>query len=311
MSLSIGVDVGGTKIAAGLVDESGRIIERVRRETLAGDREAIAQAVAASILDFADSGAQHVGIGAAGYVSADRSTVIFAPNLSWVNEPLGQEVAAIAGVDVIVENDANAAAWGEYKFGAAAGASSAVAVTIGTGVGGGIIANGKLVRGNSGFGGEIGHMRLATEGPICGCGKPGCWEAFASGTALTRYAVERTAADPESGAAILAHGNGKATGLAVTAAAQAGDPMALDIFRTVARYTAIGVSNLISLLDPQVVVLAGGVSEAGSLLLDPVLEQLPQYLSASDHRPPTPIRLATLGNDAGIIGAADLARQAA
>ncbi len=303
------MDVGGTKIAAGVVDETGEIVERVRYSTPATDVEAIAETIANAVRDLAGAGVTSVGIGAAGYVSSDRSTVLFAPNLSWRNEPLGQRVSELAGVNVVVENDANAAAWGEYRFGAAAHTQSAAVVTIGTGVGGGIITGGHLVRGRGGFGGEFGHLNVIPDGPLCGCGSRGCWEALASGTALTRYAVERTTADPRGGAAILAYGNGEATGLAVTQAAHDGDAMALGIFDTVAHYTAVGIADLVTLLDPEMVVLAGGVSEAGNILLDPVVEKLPDVLPVSDFRPAPPVRLATLGNDAGIIGAADLARE--
>ena len=289
------MDVGGTKIAAGVVDETGEIVERVRYSTPATDVEAIAETIANAVRDLAGAGVTSVGIGAAGYVSSDRSTVLFAPNLSWRNEPLGQRVSELAGVNVVVENDANAAAWGEYRFGAAAHTQSAAVVTIGTGVGGGIITGGHLVRGRGGFGGEFGHLNVIPDGPLCGCGSRGCWEALASGTALTRYAVERTTADPRGGAALLAYGNGAA--------------MALGIFDTVAHYTAVGIADLVTLLDPEMVVLAGGVSEAGNILLDPVVEKLPDVLPVSDFRPAPPVRLATLGNDAGIIGAADLARE--
>ncbi|WP_182353119.1 ROK family glucokinase [Flaviflexus huanghaiensis] len=314
MGLSIGIDVGGTKIAGGVVDDSGRIISRVRRPSPADDAEAIVQEVIAIARELADSyDAQSIGIGAAGFVSKDRRTILFAPNIAWRDEPLADRVEEALNLPVVVENDANAAAWGEFTYGVGANANSIVFITLGTGVGGGIIIDGQLLRGSNGFAGEIGHLNLIMDGIKCGCGSRGCWEQYSSGTALVRMAREAATADPERARTLLdlAGGNpAKITGRAVTQAARMGCRVSRKAFDQVGRYIGFALADLVSILDPDMFVLAGGLSEAGSLIRNPAEESFMDQQVGRDYRPTIPIVTAKLGNDAGMIGAADLARRA-
>lgn len=312
MSLAIGVDVGGTKIAAGVVDENGTVLAQIRRATPARDADRTADTIAeiASAL-AAEYGANSIGIGAAGLVDEDRCTVLFAPNLAWRNEPLGQRIGRATGLPTVVENDANAAGWGEARFGAARGASSAVILTVGTGIGGAIILNGELVRGTHGLAGEWGHMVVRPDGRRCGCGLRGCWERYASGSALVADARELATLDPARGACLLESAGGRAdqiSGIHITAAARAGDPAALECLRNLGVWLGRGMAALAAAFDPDVFVLAGGVSEAGDLLRRPAQESFTSLLSARSFRSEPEVRLARQGNLAGLVGAADLSR---
>lgn len=312
MSMAIGVDVGGTKIAAGVVDENGAVLTQTRRATPARDAEQIADTIAAMAAELASTyGATSIGIGAAGLVDEDRSTVLFAPNLAWRNEPLGQRVAQATGLQTVVENDANAAGWGEARFGAAQGASSAVVLTVGTGIGGAIILDGHLVRGAHGLASEWGHMVVRPEGRRCGCGLRGCWERYASGTALVADARELATVDPGRGARLIESAGGRPdriTGMHVTAAARTGDPASVECLHNLGVWLGRGMASLAAVLDPDVVVLAGGVSEAGELLRGPAEESFASLLAARSFRSQPSVRLATQGNLAGLVGAADLSR---
>jgi len=314
VSLAIGVDIGGTKIAAGLVSEKGELIESARHETPAGEPDEIAPVVAELVEQLrADHEIVGVGIGAAGFIDAARQNVLFAPNINWVNEPLADQVHELVGLPVIVENDANAAAWGEFRFGAGEDTNDLLLVTVGTGIGGGIVHDGQLFRGGFGVAAEIGHMRVVREGVLCGCGQLGCWEQYGSGRALVREARERViSGDPgAAGLAALVRGDPSLiTGPMVTGLAQQGDPLALDLLTDVGHWLGEGIATLCTILDPSVIAIGGGVAAAGDLLLKPIQESFEQFLSAYDHRPIAALRLATLGNQAGLIGAADLARSA-
>lgn len=313
MSVAIGVDVGGTKIAAGAVSDSGEILAYVRKPTPASDPDSVVTVISECIQELErsyDIGA--VGIGAAGFVDSARSSVVFAPNLAWRNEPLAVRVSERTGHSVVVENDANAAAWAEFRFGAAAGTDSAAIVTVGTGIGGGVIINNELLRGAHGFGTEIGHICVVPGGQLCGCGLKGCWEAYSSGSALVRAAREFATESPAVATRILKLAGGKPegiTGLMVTQAAQEGDALAAECFNQIGHYMGIGLADLAAVIDPEMFVLAGGVCEAGDLLLDPTRRSMENSLTARTFRPAIPIGVATLGNEAGIIGAADLARR--
>ncbi len=313
MSITIGVDVGGTKIAAGAVTEEGDLLAQVRKPTPAHSPDAVVKVIAECVNELAKSySIDAIGIGAAGFVDAARTSVIFAPNLAWRNEPLAQRVEKATGHHVVVENDANAAAWAEFRFGAAAGSTSAIIVTVGTGIGGGIIIDNHLLRGTNGFGAEIGHLNLVPDGRRCGCGRSGCWEVYSSGNALVREAREFATDSPAVAARLLELGGGEPqgiTGLMVTQAAQEGDATAIECFNTLGRWMGAGLADLAAVLDPEIFVLAGGVCEAGDLLLEPTRRSFERCLTAGSFRPAIPIAIATLGNEAGIIGAADLARQ--
>ncbi|MDO9378875.1 MAG: ROK family glucokinase [Nocardioidaceae bacterium] len=312
MGLSIGVDIGGTKIAAGVVDEDGTIVAEEKVETPAQDPAALAAAVGEAIVRLRkDHDVQTVGIGAAGFVDKARATVLFAPNISWHHEPLAARVREIVDVRVIVENDANAAAWGEFRFGAGADVDDLLLVTVGTGVGGGIVQDGSLNRGGFGVAGEIGHLRMVRAGIRCGCGQYGCWEQYASGRALVREAQDRIRVGMKDAAPLAAMVDGdpeRITGPMVTQAAQEGDPLACELIADVGQWLGEGIASLVAVLDPQVVAIGGGVAAAGELLMAPLRSSFWRALPAGPDRPPTGLRFATLGNKAGMIGAADLAR---
>ncbi|MGQ0466020.1 MAG: ROK family glucokinase [Sporichthyaceae bacterium] len=309
---TVGVDVGGTKLAAGLVAADGAILTRAQVPSERANPAATVEQVAA-VLAALGSGAAGlpVGVGVAGFVAADRSTVVRAPNLDWRNVEFGADLAKRLGVPVVVENDANAAAWGEARFGAGRGVRAMVAVTVGTGIGGGIVSAGVLQRGGNGMAAEIGHLPLVLDGKACPCGQQGCWEQYASGTALLR--VARYLADsgkPAAAALREACGGDSAqlTGAMVTAAAAAGDLAALHLLGEIGEWLGRGLAALAAVLDPECFVIGGGLAAAGDLLLVPARESLAMRLPAGAQRPPIPIRAAALGNDAGIVGAADLVR---
>jgi glucokinase len=311
--LACGIDVGGTKIAGGVVDADGRILEELKVESPADDAEAMEEAIATLVTELAS---RHdiacVGIGAAGYVDSGRAHVLFAPNLAWRDLDLKAELEARVHLPVVVENDANAAAWGEFAFGAGKDIDDLLLVTVGTGVGGGIVLDGKLHRGAFGVAAEIGHMRVVPGGILCGCGNRGCLESYGSGTALVREA--RAAAEAGSLLARdlldLAGGDVSAiNGPLVTEAARAGDAFAIERLADLGTWLGEGIASLAAVLDPAMVAIGGGVSEAEHLLLDPIRAAFGKQLTGRGHRPVAEIRKAELGNKAGLIGAADLARR--
>jgi len=313
MGLAVGIDVGGTKIAGGVVDDQGTILATALRVSPATDTHAIE----ASIEELVDElRGNHeitaVGVGAAGFVDSKRSTVMFAPNLAWRDEPLRRDLEKRLGLPVVIENDANAAAWGEFTFGAGADVADTLLVTVGTGVGGGIVLNGELHRGAFGVAAEIGHMRVVPDGILCGCGNRGCWEKYASGTALVREARDQARQGSLIARTLLDRAGGDVeaiTGPLITEAARDGDEFAREALAVLGRWLGEGIASLTAVLDPAVVVIGGGVSEAGDLLLDPVRAHFKANLTGRHYRPELEIRGALLGNTAGMIGAADLARR--
>lgn len=314
MAVTIGVDIGGTKIAAGVVDDGGEMLASDRRPTPKRDAEAVLDVIQ-ELVDSLASESHHqidsVGLGVAGFVDAERSRVLFAPNLGWSDLPIRDQLQARLDRRVVVENDANAAAWGEFRFGAGVGRQDMVMVTVGTGVGGGIVLGGRLQRGEHGVGAEFGHMIMVPDGRACGCGRLGCWEQYASGNSLVRYARELSGQDREGARTLLGLGDGTpegVEGVQVTEAAQQGDPVALRAFESLGTWLGRGMADVAALLDPGVFVIGGGVVESGELLMRPTKEAFAEWLVSREHRPMTPILPAILGNAAGIVGAADLAR---
>ena len=308
--LTIGVDIGGTKVAAGVVDEEGKILQSALRPTPADRPEQVAQIVASLVEELAqDREIEAVGVGAAGFVDESRSIVRFAPNLAWREEPLRQKVADLVGLPVVVENDANAMAWAESRFGAGRDQSDVVCVTVGTGIGGGLVFNGELFRGRWGMGAELGHMQVVPEGRLCGCGNLGCWEQYASGNALVRRAVEIAEQQPERAAILRGLSGGKIEGEEVTESARQGDGASLAAFAEVADWLGRGMASLASILDPGCFIIGGGVSRASDLFLDRARETFARSLTGRGHRPQAEVRLAELGPHAGLVGAADLARR--
>jgi glucokinase len=312
MGLTIGVDIGGTKIAAGVVDEEGSILETVKVPT-PSTPEGVVDAIVEAVRQVSTGHRiEAVGIGAAGYVDDKRATVLFAPNINWRHEALKDKVEQRVELPVVVENDANAAAWGEYRFGAGQGHSDVICITLGTGLGGGIIIGNKLRRGRFGVAAEFGHVRVVPDGLLCGCGSQGCWEQYASGRALVRYARQRANATPENAKVLLALGDGTADGIEgrhISAAARQGDPVAIDSFRELARWAGAGLADLASLFDPSAFIVGGGVSDEGELVLDPIRRSFRRWLIGGEWRPHAQVLAAQLGGKAGLVGAADLARQ--
>jgi glucokinase len=313
MSQAIGVDVGGTKIAAGLVDEEGGVRATTRRDTPSTDPEKIQEAITDVVRELADGHeVEAVGLAAAGLVDADRSTVLFAPNLAWRREPLRQDVEKRCGLPVVVENDANAAAWGEARFGAGRGEPYVVMLTVGTGLGGGIVVDGQMYRGRNGIAAEFGHITVEEGGRRCGCGSRGCWERYASGTALVREARELATVSPATSVRLLDLAGGvpeRIIGRHISQAAQEGDEAALECFSVVGTWLGHGMASVAAAFDPGTFILGGGVSEAGEVLRAPTLRALQDRLTAASFRPAPRVELAQLGPLAGIVGAADLARR--
>ncbi len=303
--LSVGVDVGGTKIAAGRVGGSGSLVDRVEVPT-PRDPEAIVTSIGQVVTELVERGeCRSVGLAVAGFVAQDRRTVQFAANLGWRNLDVAARIETV-GLPVVVENDANAAAWAEYVVGAGRDSSDMLMVTVGTGIGGGFIIGGELVRGAHGDAAEIGHITFERHGLPCGCGRSGCWEQYASGTALVRRTRAAAAADP-SASALLARAGGEAVaiqGAMVTDLALAGDPFALRMLADLGRDLGEGIASMCSVLDPDVVLIGGGVAAAGDILLTPLREVLAAQITGGGSRPVPRVAGAALGNDAGIVGAA-------
>ncbi len=314
MRLTIGVDIGGTKVAAGVVDVDGRILEKVKHPTPA-DGEALADVVCDIVEELAarypQGAIDGVGVGMAGFVDENRSTVMFAPNLDLCGEPLRDRIRRRIDLPVVVENDANAAAWGEARFGAGRGVDHVVCVTLGTGIGGGIIVNGQLMRGRYGVGAEIGHYRVVSDGRLCGCGNRGCWEKYASGRALVAEARSLARSAPRRAERLLKLADGdpdRLQGHHVTQAALEGDSVALECFAIIGDWVGQGLADLAAILDPERFVIGGGVCEAGEILLGPIRDSFARNLTGRQVRPHADIRVAELGSAAGIAGAGDLAR---
>lgn len=312
---ALGVDIGGTKIAAGVVDDDGVILAQVRRATDPQDAANIDRAIADAYEELAGSyeiGA--IGLAAAGFCSPDRQSVLFGPNISaWREYPLAKRVSQLIGlpIPVVVENDANAAGWAEFRFGAGREATDMVMLTVGTGLGGAIIMDGTLRRGRYGVAAEVGHMRVVPDGRFCGCGHAGCWERYASGSALVEAARAAVVAYPDRAGRLLDLAEGRPENLRgpdITAAAFEGDPLAIELFADLGRWLGEGAASMTALIDPEVIAIGGGVCAAGEVLLGPTREGFKRELSAQGHRPEAEIVLASMGNDAGIVGAADLAR---
>lgn len=315
MTLAIGVDIGGTKIAAGVVNESGDVLEWDKRDTPAEDADAAIDAIADVVRDFVarEPHITTVGVGAAGFIDVQRSVVQFAPNVAWRDEPIKAKLESRIGLEVVVENDANAAAWAEVRYGAGRGYDHVVCLTVGTGIGGGIVINGELYRGQWGIAAEPGHMRVVPDGLRCGCGNKGCWEQYASGKALVREARELALSGSPLANRLLELAGGMPEGITgplITRAAKEGDPTAVELLEEVGRWLGAGMASIAALLDPSCFVIGGGVSEAGDLLLAPARDAYHRHLTGRGYRAEAEIKPAVLGPNAGLVGAADLARRA-
>jgi glucokinase len=299
--------VGGTKIAAGLVTPAGEILKEARYPTPAsGDR--LVESIARAVLEVKDG--FEVGgacLAVAGLILTQENRVVFSPNLHAVEGiPLKEELEPRIGLPLTVENDANAAAWGEFRFGAGSEVDHLVFLTLGTGVGGCVISHGVLLRGAQGSGGELGHVTIQANGPRCACGNRGCLEALASGTAISRRARELAVEKPDSALGRFA-AERKVLGEDVTRLAREGDALALSVLEEAGRWLGIGLAGFVNIFNPEVVAVGGGVMAAGALILEAAREEV--HLRA---RPPSrdlaEIKEATLGPKSGLLGAAALAR---
>ena len=300
--------MGGTKIAAGVVTPEGTIVEETRYPTPASPRRLV-ESIARAVLEVKE-GVEVGGacLAVAGLILSQENRVVFSPNLHAVEGiPLKDELEPRIGVPLTVENDANAAAWGEFRFGAGSEVDHLVFVTLGTGVGGGVISHGVLLRGAQGAGGELGHVTIQATGPRCACGNRGCLEALASGTAISRRARELASEKPNSALGRLA-AERKILGEDVTRLAREGDELALSVLEEAGRWLGIGLAGFVNIFNPEVVAVGGGVVAAGELILKAAREEV--YLRA---RPPSrdlaEIKEASLGSESGVLGAAALARE--
>jgi glucokinase len=313
MTLTIGIDVGGTKVLGGVVDQTGKVLQTSRRDTPHEGGRALTETIAEVALELAKGHeVSAVGLSAAGFVSSDRKTMLATPNIAgWNGVQLEAELNELIKLPVVLENDANAAAWGEKKFGAGIGKANMLLITVGTGIGGGIIVNGELLRGAFGIAAEIGHLRVLPDGHLCGCGARGCFEQYASGNALLRHTREAIAASPDLARNLLSRGDGTVQGLtgrAITEAAREGDQVALAAFNTTGQWLGAGIASLAVILDPETVVIGGGVIDAGEILLEPTRIAIERNMPFAGKHPYPEIIPAKLGNEAGLVGAADLAR---
>lgn len=313
--LTIGVDIGGTKVAAGLVDHDGQILDKVKYPTPANDPRELAEVVAKAVEELRarepEDAVSAVGVGVAGFVDEDRATVQVAVNLGLRDEPLKERVQQRVELPVVIENDANAAAWAEARFGAGRGSDHIVCVTLGTGIGGGLVLGGDLHRGRYGVAAEVGHYRMVPHGRRCACGNHGCWEQYASGRALVAEGQDLARTNPQRAERMLKLAEGSVEGIGgevITQAAVEGDKAALECFRVVGEWAGLGLADLAAILDPECFVLGGGVSDAGDIILDPVRTSFARHVTGRPGRRLAEVRVAELGGEAGIVGAGDLAR---
>jgi glucokinase len=306
---AIGVDVGGTKIAAGIVNSQGEILDEVRYPT-PHSSEKLVETIAGAVSEVGDgSEVGGVCLAVPGLILAQENRVVFSPNLRAVEGiPLKDELEPRMGLPLTVENDGNAAAWGEFRFGVGSEADHLVFVTLGTGIGGGVITQGILMRGAQGSGGELGHVTVHATGPRCACGNRGCLEALASGTAIGRRAREVAIEYPDSALGRLA-ARRQVLGEDVTELAREGDKVALSVLEEAGTWLGVGLAGFVNVFNPEVVAVGGGVMAAGELILEAARREV--HLRA---RPPSrdlaEVKVATLGARSGVLGAAALARDA-
>jgi len=306
--LIVGVDLGGTNIKVGLVTPAGHVLQRHATPTRAEEGPAaVAARICAAALDCLQAAGRPVGevggvgVGSPGTIDMDAGVVTFSPNLpGWAHVPLRSMVEDELQLPCVLDNDANAAALGEYWLGAGREAHSLVLLTLGTGIGGGIVLDGRIWHGDRGVAGEIGHMSIDPDGPPCGCGNRGCLEAHASATAMVRRLREAVEAGAETP---LARSLDGLSARDIHAAALDGDPVARANVEMTGRYLGVGVSNIMHILNPEVVAFTGGVTAAGPMLFEPLIEEV-EWRTLADSREGVRICAAELPEDAGIVGAA-------
>ncbi len=309
MRAAIGVDIGGTGTKAGIVARDGSVLLRLERPTdpSAGTKSVIA--IVEELVEAApgvDATVEAVGIGAAGFIDAVNGLVTFAPNLVYDDPHVAEAVRVRVGLPVVLDNDANVAAWGERAYGGARGSDHVAYVTVGTGIGSGFIVDGRLVRGFTGAGAEFGHTVVDPDGPQCNCGLRGCLEQLASGRAIERMAQEAVASDPNSSIVAFAENPAAITVVHVAQAAREYDGTAREVLKRAGRALGVGLSNIANVFDPEVIVIGGSVMRAGEPFLGPARDALAKMTTAQRRRPMR-LDVTTLKGDAGILGAAALA----
>lgn len=308
----VGIDVGGTKVLAGLVDDRGRVLRTSRGSTPGRrvDAQQVEDALSDALAELTDEArVAGVGVAAAGFVDRTGERVMFAPHLPWLDEPVRSRLEERWGLPVVLENDATAAAHAEATYGAGRDARDVIVVTMGTGIGGGIVLDRRLHRGHNGMAGEFGHMQVVPDGTACECGGHGCWEQYSSGNALVRFARSRIGTQPTVLEELCSGNPATLTGPMVSAAAEDGDLLAQEAFRHVGAWLGVGLANLVAAFDPDCLVVGGGLSAAGDRLLEPARTALTHSLVGAGQRVVPPLRVAELGPGAGLVGAADLVRR--
>ncbi|MBQ9946887.1 MAG: ROK family protein [Oscillospiraceae bacterium] len=312
MSYRIGIDIGGTNIACGIVNEKYEIIARSKVKTNAPrPYEEILEDIKKSVylackeLDIAPSEAESIGIGCPGTCNSE-GVVEYSNNLGFVNVPLKNDIEKEFGVKTYLDNDANAAALGEYLAGAAKGAVNAVAITLGTGVGAGIIINGRIYSGSNCAGGEIGHTVIEVDGRPCTCGRKGCFEAYSSATGLVNMTREAAEREPSSVMNDYIREDGKVSARTAYKAMKNGDPAGKAVTEQYVKYLACGIANTINIFQPDILCIGGGVCNEGDTLLVPLRKAVAEQVYSRNSAKNTEIVVCSLGNDAGIIGAAGL-----
>lgn len=313
----IGIDIGGTNLKAGMVDEGGRIVA-IKKMKIASITDAVSltETLHTLVLDLCketeteETELFSVGVGCPGTVEIRGGSIVNTCNLPFRNVPLRKLYHQMSTTPLYIENDANCAALGEYYAGAGRGSKRFITVTLGTGVGGGIIHNGKIYHGSNGMGGEVGHMSIEMNGEPCPCGNVGCWERYASATALKRQTKLVSEQHPNSILAQVIEEQGRVSGQSAFIAARMGCPVGQEVCDKYIDYLAVGLINLINIFQPETLAIGGGVSnEADEQLLFPLRERVAANVIAGKHEKKTQIVKAQLGNDAGLVGAALLGRK--
>lgn len=305
----IGVDLGGTNISVGLVNEKGKVLEKISVPTLSErGKEAVIddiKNICIKLTEMSKEKINSIGVGTPGIVNREKGEVILASNLKFENVNIVKELNL--DVPVFIENDANCAAFAEYIFGAAKGHKNSITITLGTGVGGGVILDGKIFTGSFCGGTEIGHMAIVVNGEECTCGRRGCWEAYASATALIRETRGIAAKYPNSAIFNKVSGDIKQVDAKLAfETADEGDEKMIAVIEDYYKYLAVGIANLINIFEPEIIAIGGGISSRGNKLIKPISAHVGKMVFGGNK---TKIVTAKLGNDAGIIGAAMLCKE--
>lgn len=315
MKYYVGIDLGGTNIVAGVVDENYNILTKASRKTnCPRPADQIAADMAGAALDaiaqanLKPEDCEWIGIGTPGIANSETGIIEYSNNLGFVNVPMVKWISEQTGIPAFIENDANAAAYGEYVAGAAMGAKNAVCITLGTGVGGGIIINGRIYDGSNFAGAELGHTVMNIDGPQCTCGRKGCFEVYSSATGLVRMTKEAMEQHPESLMHKMAEEQGKVSARTAFDCMRQGDAAAKEVVDFYIRCLAAGITNTINIFQPDILCIGGGVCNEGDALLLPVKALVAKEVYTRNSEKNTDIVIAKLGNDAGIIGAAFLGK---